>query len=75
MWLLPVGVHILPVRYELVEIEVIVVLVWCGCDLWCDNPMVGKNGICFDVSGLPFCWSRSGCGNCLLWTCVVKLGG
>ena len=54
MCLLPVGVHILPVRYELVEIEVIVVLVWCGCDLWCDNPMVGKNGICFDVSGLPF---------------------
>ena len=35
MWLLPVGVHILPVRYELVEIEVIVVwrfglVVICG---------------------------------------------
>ena len=33
MCLLPVGVHILPVRYELVEIEVIVV--WLGLVVIC----------------------------------------
>ena len=51
MCLLPVGVHILPVRYELVEIEVIVV--WFGCDLCVITPLWGKWYL-FDGSGLPF---------------------
>ena len=48
MCLLPVGVHILPVRYELVEIEVIVVLVWCvgGVMVWWFGGLLG--------------WSRGG---------------
>ena len=42
MCLLPVGVHILPVRYELVEIEVIVV--WFGLVVICGviTPWWGK---------------------------------
>ena len=53
MCLLPVGVHILPVRYELVEIEVIVV--WFGLVVICGviTPRWGK-WYSFDGSGLPF---------------------
>ena len=53
MCLLPVGVHILPVRYELVEIEVIVV--WFGVVVICGviTPRWGKWYL-FDGSGVPF---------------------
>ena len=50
MCLLPVGVHILPVRYELVEIEVIVV--WFGLIAICGViSHGGENGICLTGLG------------------------
>ena len=50
MCLLPVGVHILPVRYELVEIEVIIV--WFGLIAICGViPRGGENGICLTGLG------------------------
>ena len=63
MCLLPVGVHILPVRYELVEIEVIIV--WFGLIEICGViPRGGENGIC--LTGL-------GCRLLVaLWVCKLS---
>ena len=74
MCLLPVGVHILPVRYELVEWEVVVVKRF-DLIVTCDEISPWWGMIFAWRVWAAVRWSRSGCGNCLLWTCVVKLGG
>ena len=73
MCLLPVGVHILPVRYELVEWEVVVVKRF-DLIVTCDevSPWWGMIFAWWVWAAVR--WSRSGCGVGFPRTCC-SLGG